>query len=150
MYHSSRFAQCIRHGLLRWGQGGLKRCRGCEGVAVIVNTVNVCTISRLSVQWLRGVLSRPTQVHHAPEWPPVSLVWLSLGYDVEQTLVPAIYYLPAPILPEKRRTTRVYVIIRDGTASLTANGMLRRRQRQSPSPALFIRKRRFVHAGLWN
>ncbi|HBS40693.1 MAG TPA: hypothetical protein DEA75_20290 [Rhodobacteraceae bacterium] len=117
-------------------------------MAAILNTVNVCTISRLSVQWLRGVLSRPTQVHHTPEWPLVSLVWLSLGYDVEQTLVPAIYYLPALILPEKRRTTRVYVIIRDGTASLTANGMLR--QRQSPSPALFIRKRRFVHAGLWN
>ena len=30
-----------------------------------------CVISSQSVQWLRGGLPRSTQVHHAPEWPPV-------------------------------------------------------------------------------
>jgi hypothetical protein len=39
---------------------------------------------------LRGVQPRATQIHHTPEWPPVSFVWLSLGYHVEQTLVPAV------------------------------------------------------------
>ena len=49
-----------------------------------------CVISSQSVQWLRGVLPRSTQVHHAPERPPVSLVSLSLGYHVEQILVSAV------------------------------------------------------------
>ncbi|MBT6300602.1 MAG: hypothetical protein HOJ24_15805, partial [Rhodobacteraceae bacterium] len=37
-----------------------------------------------------GVLPRPTQFHHAPEWALVFLVSLSLAYDVEQTLVSAV------------------------------------------------------------
>ena len=75
----------------------------CAGVRVVRRQWGLCgydpELSRLrhfqtvclGVLWRSvafcGVLPRPTQAHHAPEWPLVSLVSLSLGYDVEQTLV---------------------------------------------------------------
>ncbi|MDB3929676.1 hypothetical protein N9413_10845, partial [Paracoccaceae bacterium] len=72
-------------GLLSWCEGGLKTVVGgmcgCD-----LGHYHVCTISRQSARWFRAIPSRPTQVHYSPEWPLVSLVSLSLGYQVEQTL----------------------------------------------------------------
>ncbi|MEJ6690221.1 MAG: hypothetical protein QNL02_13840 [Paracoccaceae bacterium] len=72
----------------------------CAGVRVVRRQWGLCgydpehvafapfpdSLLRRSVAFC-GVQPRPTQAHHAPEWPLVSLVSLSLGYDVEQTLV---------------------------------------------------------------
>ena len=72
--------------------------------------------SAYEVTSFQGVLPRPTQVHYSPEWPPVSLVPLSLGHDVEHILVSAITIFPQHrSCHEKRTTTRAYVILRDGT-----------------------------------
>ncbi|MDB3912671.1 hypothetical protein N9381_13030 [Paracoccaceae bacterium] len=60
---------------------------------MILNTVAFApfpdSLLRRSVAFC-GVLPRPTQFHHAPEWALVFLVSLSLAYDVEQTLVSAV------------------------------------------------------------
>ena len=75
-----------------------------------------CAISGKSAQWLRGVLPRPTQVHHAPGWPAgifgVVVAWLSRRTNIS---VCSLNIPSAPILLEKRRKTRVYAIIWDGT-----------------------------------
>jgi len=71
-----------------------------------------CAISRQSVQWLRGVLPRPKQVHHAPEWPPVFLVSVSPDYEVGQALVSPVWISSQHRSGQKKRiTTRVYVNI---------------------------------------
>ena len=60
-----------------------------------------CAISRRSAQWFHGVMPRPKQVHHSPEWSPVSLGPLSPGYGADKNWRHPSSYLSVPILPWK-------------------------------------------------
>ena len=76
---------------------------------------HVCTISSQSAQWFRAVPSRPTQIHYSPEWPLVSLVSLSLGYQVTNVGVSRLNIPQHRSCHETPRPATIYVIIRDGT-----------------------------------
>ena len=67
---------------------------------------HVCIISRQSARWFRAIPSRPTQSHYSPEWPLVSLVSLSLGYQVEQTLASPVWISLSIDLAMKRLDRR--------------------------------------------
>ena len=79
-------AQPPRPRALVWGSSEDGGACGCDH-----GHCRVYAISRQSVQWFLCAQPRPTQVHHSPEWPPVSLVLLSPGYEIEQALVSPIW-----------------------------------------------------------